>query len=69
MNWSTTIRQIHRWLSLVFTIIVLGNILALILQLEADWLGYLALIPLIFMLFTGLYLFFLPYTRRGRKAS
>jgi Flp pilus assembly protein protease CpaA len=55
------IRQIHRWLSIVFTLAVIANIVAMVQQVEAAWIGFLALVPLIPMLITGLYLFALPY--------
>jgi hypothetical protein len=60
------IRQIHRWLSIAFTLAVIANIVAMIMQLQAVWIGLLALVPLIPLLATGLYLFALPYLgRRG----
>ncbi|MFK4722393.1 hypothetical protein [Bradyrhizobium niftali] len=60
------IRQIHRWLSIAFTLAVIANIVAMTMQLQAVWIGFLALVPLIPLLATGLYLFALPYLdRRG----
>jgi hypothetical protein len=59
------IRQIHRWLSMAFTLAVIANIAAMIMQLQAVWIGILALVPLIPLLATGLYLFALPYLRRS----
>jgi cellulose synthase/poly-beta-1,6-N-acetylglucosamine synthase-like glycosyltransferase len=66
MNWSKWIRQAHRWLSIAFTIAVVINIVALVRQEQAVWVGLLALFPLILLLLSGLYLFVLPYTVRGR---
>jgi hypothetical protein len=64
------IRQIHRWLSMAFTIAVIANIVALAMQLQATWIGLLAFVPLIPLLATGLYLFALPYLgRRGGAQS
>jgi hypothetical protein len=37
-------------------------------QVQATWIGFLALVPLIPLLITGLYLFALPYRRRGNEA-
>ena len=37
-------------------------------QKQAVWVGVLALIPLILLLVSGLYMFVLPYTRKGRVA-
>jgi hypothetical protein len=66
MNWSRGIRQTHRWLSIAFTLSVIGNIVALAVQEPAVWVGFLALLPLALLLFTGLYLFVLPYAARRR---
>jgi hypothetical protein len=64
------IRQIHRWLSIAFTIAVIANIVALTMQLQAIWIGLMAFVPLIPLLVTGLYLFALPYvSRRGGASS
>ncbi|MFC7378744.1 hypothetical protein [Brevundimonas sp. GCM10030266] len=57
-------RQCHRWLALIFTGAVLLNVGALVLQIDALWLGFVALIPLILMMITGLCLFVAPYMRR-----
>lgn len=66
MNWNAWIRQIHRWLSIAFTAAVVANLVALAQQKSALWVGLLALVPLILLLASGLYLFVLPYVRRGR---
>lgn len=61
------IRQIHRWLSIAFTLAVIVNIVALVQKSSAVWIGILALIPLALLLFTGLYLFVLPYATKWRS--
>jgi hypothetical protein len=66
---NTWIRQIHRWLSIAFTVAVIVNIVALIQKSSAVWIGILALIPLALLLLTGLYLFVLPYATRWRSAN
>jgi hypothetical protein len=66
MNWNHTIRQIHRWLSILFTLAVIANFVALALGSTAVWIGFVALVPLFLLLFSGLYMFFLPYFARGR---
>ena len=66
MSWNTTIRQIHRWLSIAFTLAVIANFIAMALGNQAVWVGLLALFPLILLLFTGLYLFALPYAVKRR---
>ena len=69
MNWNIRIRQIHRWLSIVFTVAVLINIAAMTQESPALWIGLLALFPLILLLASGLYLFALPYLARRRSAE
>lgn len=66
MNWSTWVRQIHRWLSIAFTVAVIANLVALAQHKSAVWVGLLALFPLALLLFTGLYLFVLPYVTKWR---
>jgi ATP/ADP translocase len=66
MNLNKWIRDIHRWLSVAFTLAVIVNIVALVQKTQAVWIGMLALIPLIVMLLTGLYLFTLPYVAKWR---
>lgn len=67
MKFNEWIRRIHRWTSIAFTVGVVVNIVALMKQKEpAVWVGLLALFPLILLLFSGLYLFMLPYTARWR---
>ncbi|MBR0699853.1 hypothetical protein JQ599_08065 [Bradyrhizobium diazoefficiens] len=65
MSAQMWIRQIHRWLSMAFTLAVIANIVAMIMQLQAVWIGFLALVPLIPLLATGLYLFAQPYLSRS----
>ncbi len=67
MSWNRGIRQTHRWLSIAFTLVVIANFVALALGTSAEWLGYLALLPLFALLFTGLFLFFQPYVSRWRS--
>ena len=72
MNWNRWVRQTHRWLSIAFTIAVIVNIVAVGRGKYTFWVGLAALLPLALLLFTGLYLFALPYTtrwRRGRRTG
>ncbi len=67
MNWSLWIRQAHRWLSIVFTLIVAGIFLMLGLGNEpAQWVYLTPLAPLFLMTVSGLYMFALPYARKRR---
>jgi len=68
MNWSKWIRQTHRWLSIVFTVTVIANFVALSRGTPPPWITYSPLFPLALLLFTGLYMFVLPYTIKRRNA-
>jgi hypothetical protein len=72
LNWNKWVRQTHRWLSVAFTVGVIVNIVAVAQKKYTVWVGLLALLPLILQLFTGLYLFVLPYATKwgsGRRAD
>ena len=66
MKLSRSFRQIHRWLSIAFTVAVVINVIALVREQQAAWIGFLALAPLILLMITGLYLFALPYLNKSR---
>jgi hypothetical protein len=68
MNQSSNhwIRQIHRWLSIIFTLTVIANFAARTKGEPAAWVTYSPLLPLALLLLTGLYLFVLPYATRIR---
>ena len=68
MNWNKWLRQIHRWLSIVFTVTVIANFVAMGLGQSPPWVVYSPLLPLALLLFTGLYLFALPYATKWRSA-
>jgi len=68
LNWNMSIRQIHRWLSIAFTLAVIVNVITMMQEKQAVWVGLLALFPLILLLLSGLYLFALPYTAKWRGA-
>ena len=67
MNSGKWVRQIHRWVSIVFTVTVLANFVAMAQGPPPAWVTYSPLLPLAFLLFTGLYLFMLPYLTRWRS--
>ncbi|NLG62872.1 MAG: hypothetical protein GX539_11570 [Candidatus Cloacimonetes bacterium] len=69
MSWSKWIRQVHRWLSIIFTITVIANVVALTQGEPPAWITYSPLPPLFLLLFSGLYLFALPYITRRRRAG
>jgi hypothetical protein len=66
------VRQTHRWVSIAFTvgvIVNIVNIVAVLQQKYTGWVGLLALLPLVLLLFTGLYLFALPYATKWRSGQ
>jgi hypothetical protein len=65
---NNLIRQTHRWLSIVFTLTVIANFVALTQGQPPAWVTYSPLPPLALLLFSGLYLFVLPYATRWRSA-
>jgi cellulose synthase/poly-beta-1,6-N-acetylglucosamine synthase-like glycosyltransferase len=67
LNWNKWVRQTHRWLSIAFTVAVIVNIIAVGQGKYTAWVGLLALLPLALLLFTGLYLFALPYATKWRS--
>lgn len=71
MNWNTWIRQTHRWLSMAFTLTVIANFAAMTQGQPPAWVTYSPLLPLALLLFSGLYLFVLPYAtaRRSRRGT
>ncbi len=68
MDWRTWIRQVHRWLSIAFTATVIANFIAMGLEEPPAWIVYSPLLPLFLLLFTGLYMFVLPYTTKRHSA-
>ena len=73
MNWNKWIRQSHRWISIAFTVTVVANIGAMTATggaMPPPWVTYSPLPPLALLLFSGLYLFVLPYAiRRASRRS
>ena len=67
MNWNNWVRQIHRWLSIAFTVAVIVTFVALAQEKPVVWVSYVPLLPLALLLFSGLYLFMLPYAAKWRS--
>jgi heme A synthase len=61
MNFNQWTRQIHRWLALLFTLTVIANFVAMARGTPPAWVTYSPLLPLFLLMFTGLYMFALPY--------
>jgi quinol-cytochrome oxidoreductase complex cytochrome b subunit len=69
LNWNKGIRQTHRWLSIIFTVTVIASFVAGAQEEPVEWVFYLPLAPLVLLLFTGLYLFVLPYVLKRRNGQ
>ena len=66
MNFSQWIRQVHRWLAILFTLTVVANFVAIAAQgTPPPWITYSPLLPLFLLMFTGLYMFAVPYVREA----
>lgn len=69
---NSSIRQAHRWLSIIFTATVIANFVAMALGEPPAWIVYSPLLPLFLMMVSGLYMFVLPYAagrRQERRAE
>jgi hypothetical protein len=67
---SKFIRQFHRWTSIVFALVVVAIFAMLGAgQQPAQWIYYVPLLPLSLLAITGLYMFFLPYVAKARRAG
>jgi hypothetical protein len=67
MSWNKWVRQVHRWLSITFTVTVLACFVALT-GILPFWVFYVPLLPLFLLMFSGLYMFALPYAAKRRTA-
>lgn len=66
---NSGIRQLHRWLSIIFTLTVVANFIVRVHGQPAAWVTYSPLLPLALLLLTGLYLFVLPYSFKRRQRT
>lgn len=69
MNWNVFIRRTHRWVAMVFTLLVLANMAACSFGPPPAWLTYAPLLPLLLLMLGGLVLFFQPYRARARRRA
>lgn len=67
MSWNKSIRQAHRWISIIFTLTVAANFATMAFGPPPAWIVYSPLLPLFLLLFSGLYLFALPYMAKSRS--
>ena len=66
MKWKKWVRQVHRGLSIVFTVSVLVAGIAVATAQTMEWLYMVPLVPLALLTPTGVYLFVLPYVDKSR---
>ncbi len=70
MKAAHAIRQLHRWVSILFVLAVVANFVAMAFGTPPPWITYSPLLPLALLVPSGLYLFVLPYRgRRGAESS
>jgi hypothetical protein len=67
-SWNRWLRQLHRWVAIVFTVSVIVTTIALMQAEPVVWVSYVPLFPLALLMITGLYLLALPHVRRWRAA-
>ncbi len=64
MSVSNFIRQSHRWISMLFVLTVIANFVAIAMSSPEQppaAITYSPLLPLFLLIFSGIYLFVLPY--------
>lgn len=61
----SSIRTSHRWFAGIFTVVVLANVVNAIVG-GPDWVGYVALAPLVALMFTGWYMLWVISVRQRR---
>jgi hypothetical protein len=67
MSLSDRIRKSHRWLGMILTLTIICNFGAMALGEPPRLVVYSPLAPLVLLVFSGLYMFFLPYAERARS--
>ena len=69
MSANQNVRRFHRWVSVVFTATVVANIAMMSAGhgQPPPYVTYSPLLPLAVLQITGIYLFVLPYTAKGRR--
>jgi hypothetical protein len=68
LNVNHWIRQFHRWVSVIFTVTVIANFVTMAFGQPPAYVVYSPLPPLFLLLFSGLYMFVLPYMGKKRAA-
>lgn len=63
-GWNRKVRQVHRWLSMAFTLTVAANFVAMAVGTPPTWVTYSPLPPLLLLMLSGLHLFAMPYLKK-----
>jgi heme A synthase len=69
MNWNKWIRQTHRWLSVVLTLAIIINGVAVVQGKYTNKLGLAAVAPFALLFLSRVYLFILPYAAKWRSSG
>ena len=67
MNWAKGLRQLHRWVAVIFTLLVLLIFILLGRGIAPQWIYYTPLPFLFVLMLTGIYLFVSPYMAKRRE--
>jgi len=59
-NW---IRQSHRWLGIILTLTIAANFVSMLVGTPPPAIVYAPLLPLLLLLFSGLFMFLEPYRK------
>ena len=62
------VRTGHRWMAVVFTVIVLANVVSAVAG-GPEWVAYVALAPLVALMLTGWYLLVVTTVRQRRART
>jgi hypothetical protein len=65
MSEVRSIRNSHGWLAAVFTLTVLANVISAVAG-GPEWIAYVAVAPLVLLMFTGWYLLWVSSSVRRR---
>ena len=64
---SKWIRVSHRWISMLLMVTVIANFVAMAMGTPPAAVTYAPLLPLFLLMFSGVYLFALPYVSKAKN--
>lgn len=68
MSRQGDVRTSHRWIAIVFTVTVIANVVSAVAG-GPEWVAYVALAPLVALMFTGWYLLYATSVRARRAQA